>query len=66
MATTCERCAQGPSGLEGHEGLALDHDGQPRYGQARGQHEFVCVHCGSDWMRCYEGSGKFRWERRAE
>ena len=61
---TCTRCAAGPDGLEGHPELALNTDGQPLYGQARGHHVFRCVACAIVWERHYEGGGNFRWRRR--
>jgi hypothetical protein len=62
----CERCSSGPSGLEGHESLNFEPDGQ-RYGQAKGHHLFVCVGCGALWTRHYDGGGIFQWrgEQRA-
>ena len=62
----CERCLAGPMGLEGHQQLTLFLDGQPRYGDARGHHMFMCVSCASKWARCYEGGGQFRWEQRKD
>jgi hypothetical protein len=57
----CEHCSTGPDGLEGHSELTLYLDGQPRYGQANGQHVFMCLLCTAKWSRYYEGGGLFRW-----
>jgi len=56
LEKSCEHCATSPDGIEGHLLLAL-HAEKPR------KATFVCNGCGSRWIRVYEGSGHFKWER---
>jgi hypothetical protein len=46
-----------PDGIEGHPLLALHAEKEAR------KATFVCGSCGTTWIRTYEGSGHFKWQR---
>jgi hypothetical protein len=48
-----------PDGIEGHPLLTI-HTEKPR------KATFVCGSCGSTWIRTYEGSGHFKWQRASD
>ena len=50
----CERCAKGPSGIDGHTDLFTQ-------SMAGGLVHFRCQACGSDWNRHYAAEGTFSW-----
>jgi hypothetical protein len=57
VAEACRECEKRPSGLEGHDQLALaTHIKSPT-----GRYLYHCVACQRYWRREYEGSGLFVW-----
>ena len=54
--TLCERCLEGPRGLEGHERLFARNLG-------RSSVCFQCPDCFQLWTRIYVGEGNFDWAR---
>ena len=59
----CERCSTGPSGIEGHERLAL----LPIARNTVPEPRFVlrCVDCGTQWLREFGRGSGVRWLRAA-
>jgi hypothetical protein len=56
--TNCQRCTAGPSGENGHEGLAF-YVGGPY----PGHHIFNCTDCDERWIRHCGVSERYGWTR---
>ena len=57
-AAMCRACADVPTGVAGHAGLALYGLSTTRPGPVA---IFKCMHCGAEWSRDYAGQGTFSW-----
>ena len=57
----CNACGTGPSGVEGHDDLALHVSAAGEGGAQKAA--FRCSRCGIEWIRTYMGSGVFAWHR---
>lgn len=51
----CQRCADGPRDIDGHEHLDLAE------GKTAAPAPYQCKTCGTVWSRSYEGSATFVW-----